>query len=673
MWMDQFDDKIDFLWEIAQLLRDDFKRGKYQDVVLPFTVLRRLDQVLEPTRQKVLAEDRRLEQIGINEEARDERLCRASGYAFYNTSKFNFARLLDDYPKIEANVKRYVEGYSENVRDLLAKFNFENTLDKLVEAGLLFKVVEEFKHADLHPDRVPNHAMGYIFEDLIRRFNEALDENPGEHFTPREIGALMAELLIVSDVAALKQERLIRRLSDPCCGTGGLLNIAKKRLLKINHQLDIYLFGQEVNPETYAICKADFLMASEDGRDAKNIKFGSVLSNEHPDLKGQSFHYQLANPPYGKKWKKDEDEVKTEAAQGDRGRFGAGTPRTTDGQFLFIQHMIKRMKPKEEGGGRVAVITNGSPLFSGDAGGNESDIRRFILENDLLEAIIALPEDLFYNTNIRTFVWVLSNHKEEDRENQVQLIDATSRDFWTPLDKSLGKKRRELADEHIAKIRQLYADGGDSEFSQMHDISDFGYRKISIQRPLRKNFEVTDERVARLRTAKAFTSLNVEAAGEDSPATLLHALDDLRGERWMDQALFIEALDKLFESKKITVRDPLRKAILWGLGEHDDEAIPAKDAKKLLFDPELETGERVPLGEDVVAYFEREVKPHVPDAVLKKSFKDKQDGELGKVGYEINFNRFFFHYSPPRRLESIEQDLKTLEEQIAEMVEAVVA
>lgn len=670
--MDQFNDKINFLWEIAQLLRDDFKRGKYQDVILPFTVLRRLDLALDPTRQKVLKENARLEKIGIEEGARDERLCRASGYAFYNTSRFSFEKLLDDHTKIEANLERYVAGYSENVRDLLAKFNFENTREKLVEAGLLFKVVEEFKHADLHPARVPNHAMGYIFEELIRRFNEALDENPGEHFTPREVGALMAELLIISDVDALKQKKLIRRLSDPCCGTGGLLNIAKKRLLKINDQLDIYLFGQEVNPETYAICKADFLMASVEGRDAENIKFGSILSNEHPDLKSQSFHYQLANPPYGKKWKKDEEEVKAEAAEGEAGRFAAGTPRTTDGQLLFLQHMIKRMRPKKEGGGRITVITNSSPLFAGDAGGAESEIRRVILENDLLEAIIALPEELFYNTNIKTFVWVLSNHKTAERKEKVQLIDATSSTFWSPLDKSLGKKRRELTDDHIEEIREIYVAFEDGEFSQIHQVSDFGYRKISVQRPLRKNFEVTDDRISRLRTAKAFTSVEVETAGEDPPATLLAALEGLRGERWMDQALFAEALDELLEEKEITVTKKLRKAIFWGLGEYDDEAVPAKEGKKILMDPELETGERVPLGEDVIAHFEREVKPHVPDAVLRKTFKDEKDGKLGKVGYEINFNRFFFSYSPPRPLESIESDLKELEGEIVGMVEAVV-
>lgn len=671
--MDQFDDKINFLWEIAQLLRDDFKRGKYQDVILPFTVLRRLDQVLDPTRQKVLEENARLAKVGIKEEARDERLCRASGYAFYNTSRFNFERLLDDHTKIEVNLDRYIAGYSENVRDLLARFNFENTREKLVEAGLLFKVVEEFKYADLHPDRVPNHAMGYIFEELIRRFNEALDENPGEHFTPREVGALMAELLIASDIETLQEEKLIRRLSDPCCGTGGLLNIAKKRLLSINDQLDIYLFGQEVNPETYAICKADFLIASEDGRDAKNIKFGSILSNEHPDLKALSFHYQLANPPYGKKWKKDEEAVKAEAAEGDNGRFFAGTPRTTDGQFLFLQHMIRRMRSKQEGGGRITIITNSSPLFSGDAGGAESEIRRFILESDLLEAIIALPEDLFYNTNIKTFVWVLSNHKVADRTEKVQLIDATSSAFWSPLGRSLGKKRRELTDEHIEKIRQIYVDFEDGEFSQIHDVSAFGYRKISVQRPLRKNFEVTDERIARLRTAKAFVSINVEASGEDALAILLEALEDLRGERWVDQTLFAERLDELLEGKGIEITKALRKAILWGLGEHDEEAVPAKEGSKLLLDPELETGERVPLNDDVVSHFEREIKPHVPDAVLNKSFKDKKDGDVGRVGFEINFNRFFFRYTQPRPLRDIEEDLRGLEGEIVAMVEAVVA
>jgi type I restriction enzyme M protein len=670
--MEQFKITIDFLWDIANLLRDDFKRGKYQDVILPFTVLRRLDQVLEPTRNAVLMENAKLEKLKIKEDKRFDRLCLASKHAFYNTSRFNFERLIDEHTKLETNLDRYLAGYSENVRDLLAKFNFQNTIDKLVEANLLFRVVEEFKNADLHPDRVPNHGMGYIFEELIRRFNEALDENPGEHFTPREVGELMIELLVADDEDVLNQEHLIRKLGDPCCGTGGLLNIGKQRLLKINENLDVFLFGQEVNPETWAICKADFLIGSEDGRDADNIKFGSVLANDQHE--NQRFHYQLANPPYGKKWTKDEDDVKAEAKNGSAGRFHAGVPRTTDGQFLFIQHMLERMKPAEEGGGRVAVISNGSPLFAGDAGGQESEIRRWILENNWLEAIIALPEDLFYNTNIRTFVWVLTNKRLEKREDFVQLIDATSEEFWVPLSRSLGKKRRELKDEHIAKIRALYENPENNEFSQLHPVEDFGYRKITIDLPLKRSFEVTDERVAMLRTHKAFVSLAIKTDEDDPQDGLLAALATMSGQFWNDQADFVLALDAKLEEAKLEVTAPLKKAILATIGQPDPDAVPAKDEKgKPLYDPELRNTERVPLGRDVADYFEKEVKPFVPEAVLVKSIKDKKDKQVGVKGFEINFNRFFFKYAPPRPLAIVESELADLEAEIAALVEEVTA
>jgi len=664
--MEQFKTTIDFLWDIANLLRDDFKRSKYQDVVLPFTVLRRLDQVLEPTRGAVLKANAKLDRLGIREEQRDPMLREASGYAFYNVSRFNFERLVVEHTALEANLAEYLAGYSKNVRDLLEKFNFVNTLEKLIEAELLFKVVEEFKNADLHPSTVPNHGMGYIFEDLIRRFNEALDENPGEHFTPREVGALMTELLVAHDPAALKQEHLIRTVCDPCCGTGGLLQIAKQRLKKINKQIDVFVFGQEVNPETWAIAVADFLVGSEDGRDAKNIKFGSVLSNEDKDLKEQRFHYQLANPPYGKKWKKDEEKVKAEHRLGEAGRFGAGVPKVTDGQFLFIQHMLNRMKDLSEGGGRVAIISNGAPLFSGDAGGSESEIRRWILENDWLDAVVGLPEDLFYNTGIKTYVWILTNKKPKNRVRKVQLIDATGREFWEPLEKkSLGKKRRELTDAHIAKIREIYETHQDGPYSQIHPVAAFGYRKITIDLPLRRSFEVTDERVAMLRTDKAFVSLAVSYEGEADPQdALLAALDTLRPQFWNDQAEFIPELEDALARNGVDVTATLKKAILANIGQPDPDAVPALDEKgKPLYDPELRNSERVPLGEDVEEFFKTEVKPFVDEAVLVRSIKDAKDKGIGKKGFEINFNRFFFKYSPPRPLDEVESDLANLEEE----------
>jgi type I restriction enzyme M protein len=674
-WMEQFKTTIDFLWEIANLLRDDFKRGKYQDVILPFTVLRRLDQVLAPTREAVLKENAKLERLGIREEQRDPMLREVSRHAFYNVSRFNFERLVVEHTALEANLAEYLAGYSKNVRDLLEKFNFENTLEKLIEAELLFKVVEEFKNADLHPSTVPNHGMGYIFEELIRRFNEALDENPGEHFTPREVGALMTELLVAHDPDALKQEYLIRTVCDPCCGTGGLLQIAKQRLKKINKQIDVFVFGQEVNPETWAIAVADFLVGSEDGRDAKNIKFGSVLSNEDKDLTEQRFHYQLANPPYGKKWKKDEEKVKAEHRLGEAGRFGAGIPKVTDGQFLFIQHMLNRMKDPDEGGGRVAIISNGSPLFSGDAGGAESEIRRWILENDWLDAVVGLPEDLFYNTGIKTYVWILTNKKPKNRVGKVQLIDATGREFWEPLSKSLGKKRRKLTDTHIAKIREIYEAHKEGPYSQIHPVEAFGYRKITIDLPLKRSFEVTDERESMLRTDKAFVSLAVKYEGEEDPQdALLAALDTLRGKFWNDQTAFLPELETALTAKGVEVTAPLKKAILANIGQPDPDAVAATDEKgKRLYDPELRNSERVPLGEDVEEFFKLEVKPFVEEAVLVKSIKDAKDKGIGKKGFEINFNRFFFKYSLPRPLDEVETDLANLEEEIAALVEEVTA
>jgi type I restriction enzyme M protein len=669
--METFRPTIDFLWDIANLLRDDFKRGKYQDVILPFTVLRRLDQVLEPTRKQVLNENVKLNKLRIREEARSSRLCLKSGHAFYNTSRFNFDQLIAEHTMLPVNLRHYVAGYSENVRELLEKFNFDNTIDRLVGAGLLFKVVEEFKNSDLHPDRVPNHQMGYIFEELIRRFNESLDENPGEHFTPREIGALMIELLVAGDREVLQQKQLIRTLGDPCCGTGGLLNTGKQRLLAINPALDVFLFGQEVNPETWAICKADFLIGSEDGRDARNIKFGSVLAkDQHSD---QRFHYQLANPPYGKKWNKDEDEVKEEAKKGSAGRFGAGVPRTTDGQFLFIQHMLNRMKPQSEGGGRIAVVTNGSPLFSGDAGGQESQIRRWILEKDWLEAIVALPEDFFYNTGIKTFIWILTNNRSEERQGLVQLIDATSDGFWKPLErKSLGKKRREMNEQHIARVRDLYEKFEENEFSQKHPVDAFGYRKITVDLPLRRSFEVTDERLAMLRTQKAFVSLDVKAEVGDGQVALLTALDELRGSHWNDQSIFVNALDSKLKERAVTITEALRRAIITTVGQPDPDAVPAKDENgKQLYDPELRNSERVPLGTDVVEFFNAEVKTFVKDAVLVRSIKDSMDKGIGKKGYEINFNRYFFKYDPPRPLNVVERELAELEAEIAALVDEV--
>src|SRR5438128_1136807 len=430
--MNNFGEKVNFLWSIAELLRDRFKRGKYQDVILPFTVLRRIDCVLSPTKLKVLETHAKLK--GKLENL-DPQLRKASGFAFYNRSKYDFEKLLDDPPSLATNLRTYLNGFSDNMREVLDKFDFPNTIAKLDDHGLLFLVMERFASnvVDLHPDKVSNHEMGYIFEELVRRFNEALDENPGEHFTPREVVRLMVLLLIAVDRDVIKKKAIVRTVCDPCCGTGGMLTTSKDQILEINPNAEVHIFGHESQPETFAICKADLFLKSADGRDADNIKFGSTLSNWQ--LSARCYDYQCANPPYGKEWKLDQSAVETEAGRGDAGRFGAGLPRISDGQLLFLQHMLSRMKNPQDGGGRVAIVMNGSPLFTGDAGSGESEIRRWILENDWLEAIIALPEQLFYNTGITTCVWLLTNRKEPRRRGLAQLIDASA--CWSPMRKSL--------------------------------------------------------------------------------------------------------------------------------------------------------------------------------------------------------------------------------------------
>ena len=518
---------VSFIWDVANLIRDSFKRGKYQDVILPLTVLRRLDCVLAPTKEKVLARNAELKDRGL--EDRRRQLERASGFAFYNTCHYDFDRLLADAPQVAANLRNNIAGFSENMREVVERFDFDNTISKLDEAGLLFQVLERFRKVDLHPNVVDNPTMGTVFEELIRRFNEALDENPGEHFTPRDVVHLMVDLMLAGDEARISGTGVVRSVYDPCCGSGGMLMIAKEHILQgrsangtvlrpaINPQAEIHLFGQEVNPETWALSKSDFFMKDPTGRDARKIEFGSTLSNDRHA--GRHFDYLIANPPYGKDWKRDKAAVKTEHERGGAGRFGPGLPRISDGQTLFLLHMLARAKAPAQGGTRIAIIMNGSPLFTGDAGSGESEIRRHILENDLLEALIALPEQLFYNTGIGTYIWLLTNRKAPERAGKVQLIDATS--FWSPLKKSMGNKRRDIPPEKAADILELvrgFADGetrtvregGEDEevtVSRIFPATRLGFRKITVERPLRLNFHASEDRIARLGDQRAFANL----------------------------------------------------------------------------------------------------------------------------------------------------------------------
>ena len=695
---------VSFIWGVADLIRDTFKRGKYQDVILPLTVLRRLDCVLAPTKPKVL-------EIQARYKGKIENLVpqlrRASGFAFYNTSRYDFEKLLADAPHIAQNLRNYIAGFSPNMREVLEKFDFDNTIAKLDESGLLFQVMQRFgdPKVNLHPDAVDNFTMGTIFEELIRKFNEALNENPGEHFTPRDVIHLMVDLLLAGDEPRLKKKGVVLTVYDPCCGSGGMLTIAKDHITAgerregkivrqpVNAQADVHLFGQEINPETWAVSKSDLYMKSEDGGDAEKIAFGSVLSNDRHA--GTNFEYLIANPPYGKDWKRDEDAVRAEHERGRAGRFAPGLPRISDGQLLFLLHMLAHQKEPAKGGSRVAIIMNGSPLFTGDAGSGESEIRRWVLENDLLDALIALPEQLFYNTGIATYVWVLTNRKAPKRRGKVQLIDATS--FWTQLRKSLGAKRREIPFEKKQDILRLLGGfkAGESRLvvqngeernavvSRIFPTTHFGFRKITVERPLRLDFQASPERIARLEEERAFRKLAVsrkkgaakakdEEAGRAQQAAIRKLLEGLPGKLRLDRAEFETALAAAVRKAGLNLAAPIKKAVLSALSERNERAEVCRDKDgRPEPDPELRDTESVPLSESIEAFFEREVKPHVPDAWIDTARRDARDGEVGIVGYEINFNRYFYEYRPPRPLEEIEADIQVLEKEIVAMLREV--
>ncbi|MFI5020073.1 MAG: N-6 DNA methylase [Alphaproteobacteria bacterium] len=696
---------VSFLWGVADLIRDTFKRGKYQDVILPLTVLRRLDCVLAATKEKVLRKQAELK--GRKLENLDPQLRKIAGFAFYNTSRYDFDKLLADAPHLAANLRNYIAGFSPNMREVLEKFDFDNTISKLDEAGLLFQVLERFKNVDLHPDKIDNPTMGTIFEELIRRFNEALNENPGEHFTPRDVVHLMVDLMLAGDETEIRAKRAIRTVYDPCCGSGGMLLITKEHITvgfrkngellrsPINPHAEIHLFGQEVNPETWAVSKSDLFIKDPTGRDADNIAYGSTLSNDRHA--GRSFDYLIANPPYGKDWKRDEDAVRAEHERGAAGRFGPGLPRISDGQLMFLLHMLAHAKEPKEGGSRIAIIMNGSPLFTGDAGSGESEIRRFILENDLLEALIALPEQLFYNTGIATYVWVVTNRKTAARKGHVQLVDATS--FWMPMRKSLGDKRREIPLERAQDILKILADFRDGDarkvtkdekkeavvVSRIFPTTHFGFRKITVERPLRLNFQASPERIARLEDEKSFQALaqskkkgaaatKEQAEGRALQEVIRKLLRGLPNTVFKDRDEFERVLDGAARKADLKLPAPARKAILSALSERDETAAICRDKDgNPEPDPELRDSESVPLAESVEAFFEREVKPHVPDAWIDTVKRDPKDGQVGVVGYEINFNRYFYRYTPPRPLEEIEADIRAIEKDIMRMLAEVTA
>ncbi|MBA3754900.1 MAG: SAM-dependent DNA methyltransferase [Nitrosomonas sp.] len=470
-----------FIWSVADLLRGDYKQSDYGKIILPFTVLRRLDCVLESTKAAVLAEHEEKKKLGLNA---DPFLLRKAKQSFYNISPLDMKKLMGDQDHIKENLFSYIQGFSEAVRDIFERFEFYAQIDKLAKSGLLYQITEKFVNVDLHPDKICNSQMGLVFEELIRKFAEISNETAGEHFTPREVIRLMVNLLFIEDDQVLAKAGVVRTIYDPTAGTGGMLSVAGEYLEEHNPEARLTMFGQELNPESYAICKADMLIK---GQDVANIVFGNTFSEDgHPHKK---FDYMLSNPPFGVEWKKVEKEVRKEhEQQGFNGRFGAGLPRVSDGSLLFLMHLISKMRPANDGGSRFGIVLNGSPLFTGGAGSGESEIRRYVLENDLVEAIIGLPTDMFYNTGISTYVWILSNRKLEHRNGAVQLIDASG--FWQKMRKSLGSKRKELSEDHITEITRLFGQfietsEGKKPISRIFKNSDFGYRTITVERPLR--------------------------------------------------------------------------------------------------------------------------------------------------------------------------------------------
>ena len=655
-----FGEHIGFIWSIAELLRGNYKQSEYGKVVLPFTILRRLDCVLVPTKDAVQAQLENLPE-NIDETMRETMLNIASRNNFHNTSPFTFEKLLDDPDNIAANLNNMINGFSFDARDIfIDRFNLPEQIVRLDRDNLLYLIVSRFAQTDLHPDRVSNLQMGYIFEELIRRFSEQSNETAGEHFTPREVIRLMVNLLFLEDEAALTQRGIIRKLYDPACGTGGMLSIAEEYLRELNPEASLIVYGQELNDESYATCKSDMMIK---GQEAKNIYPGNSFTED--GLPDEQFDYMLSNPPFGVEWKKVASEVKDEANHlGYRGRFGAGLPRVSDGSLLFVQHMISKFNQNGDLS-RLAVVLNGSPLFTGSAGSGESEIRRWIIENDYLEAIIALPTDMFYNTGISTYIWIITNQKTPQRKDKVQLIDAT--DFHVGMRKSLGSKRKQISDEQIAEITQLFGDfenvkacpekGLFRDRVKIFDNIDFGYQRITIERPLKRNFHVCEDRIEILKSARSFTRLP-----QEQQQRILEVLDKLEGDcKYKNRDEFIGILTDAFTEAQVNITTAQLKLIYQSLSEYDETADVCTNRKgEPEPDSDLRDYENVPLREDIDAYFVREIQPHVPDAWI--------DYSKTKVGYEIPFNRYFYVFKSPRELDEIDADLKGVTDGIVEMI-----
>ncbi len=702
-----------FIWDIADLLRGSYRPPQYRLVMLPMVVLRRLDCVISTQKEEMMKKYETLK--GKKEEHIERHMCGKFG-EIYNISQFDFSSLLDDQTAIARNLLYYIDSFSPKVRNIFEKFEFERQIERLDADNLLYLIVQSFANIDLHPSRFNNAKMGTIFENLIRRFNEQANEEAGDHFTPREVIKLMASLIYTNEDDALTIDHKIRKIYDPTCGTGGMLSVSEEYIHQLNTSAKLFLYGQEYNAESYAICASDMLIK---GQDTGHIYYGDTLLDDH--YKNDKFHYILANPPFGVDWKKQQSVVEKEhKVLGFNGRFGAGTPRVNDGATLFLQHMISKMeKPKDQGGegSKIAIVLNGSPLFTGDAGSGESNIRRFVIENDLLEAIVALPNDMFYNTGITTYIWLLNNSKSEERKGKIQLIDAAK--FYQKMRKSLGSKRNEIGEHHIEQITKIFGAFehnqsmniqcdketlSDQVVSKIFNNQDFGYIKVTVEQPLRQNFIASEERIKLLKAERAFIALAESkkrknlaiieqeiAEGRRLQQDILQALQTIDNKKiYINRDAFVADVNAAFKQQNIKLEAPIKKAILNALSKQDATAdICYKSKGKIEPNPKLRDTEIIPLPSYVnlplpigydpkddntplndllrshcEAYMEKEVLPHLPEAWIDES--------KTKIGYEIPFTKQFYVYKPPRDLEDIAKDIQALEEEILGLLGKVV-
>jgi len=665
-----FRDIVGLIWSIAELLRGPYKESEYGKVVLPFTVLRRLDCVLAPTKKNVLEQKEKAKSLKLKDP--DLLLRKASGQNFYNASRFDFPKLLADPNNIKDNLRDYINGFSPNAREIMERFDFDTQIEKLDAKDRLYAVVARFADAqvDLSPSVVSNEDMGRLYEELIRRFAEQSNETAGEHFTPREIIRLMVNLLFIEERDILTQKGIVKTLYDPACGTGGMLSVAEEYVQELNPDARLELFGQEDNDESYAVCKSDMLIK---GFNPNNIRMGDSFTKDQ--FPGEKFDYMLSNPPYGVEWKPAQKFIEDEhEKKGFAGRFGAGLPRINDGAMLFIQHMISKMKTE---GSRLAIVFNGSPLFTGGAESGESEIRRWIIENDWLEGVVAMPTDMFYNTGIATYVWVVTNRKSKKCKGKVQLVNAMS--YYQRMHRCLGEKRSEMSAEHIAEGCRIYGEFAAGKHSKIFDNEDFGYWRITVERPLRLNFSFAPERIERIKETTAFLNLAKTRKRKDTgereaevvegsnlQESILEALAAQEPKIYKNRDKFLSVLKSVMKEKGVSAPTPLLKALLSSLSERDETADVCTDGDgNPESDTDLRATENVPLKEDIGTYFNREVLPHFPDAWV--------DEKKTKKGYEINFNRYFYEYVPPRPLKEVASEIQKLEDEVQGMLKEILA